>query len=551
MSLQLQPIGPVPEETARVARAAFPKGNVYMRLRDELGSLYEDASFAPLFHTRGQPAETPWRLALVLGFQFAEDLTDRQAAEAVRGRIDWKYALGLELTDPGFDASVLCEFRTRLIEGGAEQQLLDGMLTRLKAVGLLKARGRQRTDSTHVLAAIRVLSRLELVEETMRHALNTLATVAPEWLQPQLESAWAERYGPRSDDYRLPKEKASRQALAGLVGADGFRLLSAVYAPDAPTYLRAVPAVEALRRVWLQQYYGPIEPVRWRSEEDLPPASLRINSPHDLEARYGVKRQTFWVGYKSHLTETCDDGDERPDLITNVETTLGSTSDQEVLPPIHEHLAAKELLPAEHLIDAGYVDAGGIVESRAKHDVELLGPVPLDQHWQAKDSQAFDVTCFVLDWEGCRATCPKGHPSAKWSVTHDKRGNEIINVRFAKDICLVCPVRERCTRSLGGPRELTVRPRVQYEVLQGRRRYQTTDEFKERYGRRAGVEGTISQGVRVANLRRARYFGFAKTHLQHVLTAIGLNIRRLGAWWAEVPPAQTRPVPFLALLATA
>ena len=253
MSLQPQPIGPVPEETARVAQAAFPKGNVYMRLRDELGSLYEDANFAPLFPIRGQPAETPWRLALVLGLQFAEDLSDREAAEAVRGRIDWKYVLGLELTDPGFDASVLSEFRSRLIEGAAERQLLDSMLARLKAVGLLKARGRQRTDSTHVLAAIRVLSRLELVGETVRHTLNTLATVAPEWLRPQLDPTWAERYGPRFDDYRLPKEKAARQALAGVIGIDGFRLLEAIYAPEAPTYLRPIPAVETLRRVWLQQ----------------------------------------------------------------------------------------------------------------------------------------------------------------------------------------------------------------------------------------------------------------------------------------------------------
>jgi transposase len=245
VSLQPQPIGPVPEETARVARAAFPNGNVYMRLRDELGSLSEDASFAPLFHTRGQPAETPWRLARVLGFQFAEDLSDRQVAEAVRGRIDWKYAPGLELTDPGFDAPVLSEFRTRPVAGAAEQQLLDSMLTRLRMVGVLKARGRQRTDSPHVLAAIRVLNRLELVGETMRRALNTLATVAPEWLRVQLDPTWAERYGPRFADDRLPKEKATRQGLAEIIGTDGFRLLTAIDAPAAPTYL---PAGGASRR---------------------------------------------------------------------------------------------------------------------------------------------------------------------------------------------------------------------------------------------------------------------------------------------------------------
>src|ERR687885_639431 len=163
MSLRPEPIGPIPEETASIARAAFPRGTTWLRLRDELGSVYEDTSFAALFPTHGQPAEAPWRLALVTVMQFAEGLSDRQAAEAVRARIDWKYALGLELTDPGFDCSVLSEFRARLVAGSAEQLLLDQMLQRLRARGLVKARSQQRTDSPHVLAAIRVLNRLELV----------------------------------------------------------------------------------------------------------------------------------------------------------------------------------------------------------------------------------------------------------------------------------------------------------------------------------------------------------------------------------------------------
>src|SRR5262245_17557671 len=305
VSLHPEPVGPVPEETARVARAAFPRGNVYMRLRDELGTLYEDAAFAALFPRRGRPAEAPWRLALVSVLQFAEGLPDRRAADAVRGRIDWKYALGLELTDPGFDASVLSEFRARLVAGGAELLLLDAMLARFTAAGLLKARGRQRTDSTHVLAAIRWLNRLECVGETLRHALNSLATVAPAWLRPRLDPAWAERYGPRFDEFRLPKDPAGRRALAEAIGADGFGLLGAVYAADAPAWLRAGPAVETLRRVWLQEYHAPGAGggARWRGSGDLPPASRMINSPHDVEARYSVKRETSWTGYKTHLTE--------------------------------------------------------------------------------------------------------------------------------------------------------------------------------------------------------------------------------------------------------
>ncbi|HEX2136546.1 MAG TPA: transposase, partial [Microvirga sp.] len=193
MSLHLDPLGPVPEETARVARAAFPKGTLYLTLRDELGPLYDDDLFVDLFPSRGQPAEAPWRLALVTVLQFAENLPDRQAADAVRGRIDWKYLLGLELTDPSFDSSVLCEFRARLLAGSAEQRLLDRLLTLARERGLLKARGRQRTDSTHVLAAIHVLNRLECIGETLRHALTSLAVAVPEWLRAQVPADWYER----------------------------------------------------------------------------------------------------------------------------------------------------------------------------------------------------------------------------------------------------------------------------------------------------------------------------------------------------------------------
>lgn len=222
MSLQVSPMVPIPTETVRVAHAAFPKGTLCLQIRDTLGPLSEDTQFAALFSPTGQPAEAPARLALVLILQFVESLSDRQAADAVRGRIDWKYALALELTDPGFDASVLSEFRTRLVHGGAEALLLEPLLQQLEAHDLLNARGTQRTDSTHILAAIRTLNRLELVGETMRYALNRLAVAAPVWLQAHLHPAWGERYGHRVENYRLPTTDAGRQQLAATIGADGF-----------------------------------------------------------------------------------------------------------------------------------------------------------------------------------------------------------------------------------------------------------------------------------------------------------------------------------------
>jgi transposase len=326
MSLQPQEIPPVPEETRRVAQAAFPRGNGYMRLRDELGTVYDDQLFAPLFPARGQPAASPWRLALATVMQFAEGLSDRQAADAVRSRIDWKYALSLELTDPGFDHTVLSEFRTRLVAGQAELLLLDTFLAQVRARGLLTGRGRQRTDSTHVLAAIRVMNRLELVGETLRHALNSLAIVAPAWLRAQAPAEWLERYGRRLENYHLPQTAAARETLAVTIGADGRQLLQAVEAATDLPWLRDIPAAQTLRQVWAEQYTDPPGPLRWRAVQERLPAAALITSPYDVEARYCTKRGTAWVGYKVHLTETCEEG--QPHLITGVMTTPATTPDK-------------------------------------------------------------------------------------------------------------------------------------------------------------------------------------------------------------------------------
>jgi transposase len=365
MSLHPQEIPPVPEGTVRVARAAFPRGNVYMRMRDELGAIYDDHLFAPLFPARGQPAASPWRLALTTVMQFAEGLSDRQAADAVRSRIDWRYALSLELSDPGFDHTVLSELRTRLVAGQAEQLLLDTVLARVRERGLLKARGRQRTDSTHVLGAIRVLNRLELVGETVRFALNSLAVVAPDWLRAQVPPEWFDHHGTRIENYHFPKTTAAREALAMTTGADGRRLLQAVEAATDLPCLQAIPAVATLRRVWAEQYTDPPGPLRWREVKDRAPAATLIASPYDADARYSTKRGLQWVGYKVHLTETCDDG--RPHLMTQVLTTPATTPDCVIGPALHEALAARDLLPGTHLLDGGYMDADLLVTARIQH----------------------------------------------------------------------------------------------------------------------------------------------------------------------------------------
>lgn len=549
MALHPRDFSTVPEETAQVARAAFRKPNPYLTLRDELDDIYQDNTFAPLFaSSRGRPAESPGRLALVTVLQFAEDLTDRQAADAVRGRIDWKYLLALELTDPGFDYTVLSGFRKRVLEGGAEGQLLEALLQRLKEHRLIKERGRQRTDSTHVLAAIRELNRLECVGETLRYALNSLAVVVPDWLREHAEPEWFVRYGQRCEQFRLPKGKAERAALGETIGRDGYQLLELVYGPTAPAWLREVPAVETLRQVWVQQYYTEGDHVRWRAGHELPPGALMIQSPYDTEARYSNQRSTKWTGYRVHLSETCED--DQPLLITNVETTPATTPDVAMTKTIHRHLQEKDLLPREHLVDAGYVDAQGLVEGKQAYELDLVGPVQTDTSWQARAGQGFAAASFAIDWEAQQVTCPQGKQSMVWSPSQDRYGNAVIHVRFDKQDCLSCPQRDRCTRSKGRQRALKLRPKEQHIALQEARQRQTTHEFKKQYARRAGVEGTISQSVRIAGLRRSRYIGLAKTHLQHIATAAAINLMRLADWFAGSPRAPTRCSRFAALVFT-
>ncbi len=545
MSMHPAPAAPVPEETARVAQAAFPRGNAWIALRDTVGPVYDDAGFAPLFARRGRPAEAPWRLALVTVMQFAEGLSDRQAAEAVRARIDWKYALGLELTDPGFDFSVLSEFRTRLIAGSAEHLLLERLLTVCREHGWLQARGRQRTDSTHVLGALRVLNRLERVAETLRAALNAIAAEAPDWLRSVAPPDWHERYDRRIEDYRLPRGREARLAYAATVGVDGARLLEALTAPNVPERLAQLPAVDLLRHVWGVEFTPVQGQLQLRDPKALPAATDQIETPYEPEARYATKRELHWVGYKVHLTETCDD--QFPHLLTHVETTVAPASDIHQLTTIHHALAQSELLPAQHLVDAGYVRAQNVVKAREQHQVDVVGPIPADHQWQAKTKTGFDVSQFKVDWDEQVVTCPRGRTSVRWTETHTARGLTMTRVEFAAADCTACPVRSQCTRARTSARSLLLQPRAEHEMIQAARQRQQTAEYATLYAQRAGVEGTLSQGVRAFGLRQARYRGLAKVHLQQVATAAAMNVDRLVNWLDEIPRAQTRRSRFAAL----
>jgi transposase len=293
------------------------------------------------------------------------------------------------------------------------------------------------------------------------------------------------------------------------------------------------------------QFYVDGDRVRWRTAADLAPAGQRINSPYDVEATFGNKRSTTWIGYKVHMTETCEA--DQVHMITHVETTLAVAADVDQTGPIHTALAAKGLLPGDHLLDAGFMDVELLVGSQFEHGVRLVGPMRPDVSWQGQANQGFDIAHFTIDWEAQRVTCPEGKTSVVWKPGQDRWGNDVIHTEFARRECRACPSRPRCTRATTEGREMTLRPRELHEALQAARRQQETLEWKAEYAVRARVEGTLSQGVRGFGLRRCRYIGLAKARLQHVATAAAINFYRLSDWLSGVPRAATRTSRFVRL----
>ena len=576
MSVQPRP-WPEPAPEIVVAVAAMYRGKrerpLPVVVRDQLGEWLADEQFAGAYGVRGKPGWPPGRLALVTVFQMAEDLTDRQAAEAVRTRIDWKYALGLGLADPGFDDSILSEFRARVAAGGLDQVVLDTLLKQLAAGGLVKPGGKMRTDSTHVIAAVRDLNRLELAGEAVRACLEALAVAAPHWLAAHLDDSWDKRYAARIDTWRMPASAAKKAELALAYGRDGHTLLTAVYAaassdPDLG-FLARLHQVEVLRVVLVQNYAaagdgrgGVVIKRREAQAQGLPPGRSRITSPYDLDARWSVKRDTFWNGYKVHVTETCGTGGARdgcavagsdsgsnghgggqaaplPHLITSVETTDATVPDNQMTGPVHARLAGRGLLPAEHYVDSGYPSAELLVSSLAGFGIALVTPMLADTSSQARAGAGYDRTAFAIDFDAQQATCPQGHASSSWNPV-TQRGTGTIVITFAKGTCRPCPVRAQCTTSAAGRRQLTVHPRQVHEAQLAARAAQDTRDFQARYALRAGVEGTIRQGVAVTGMRHARYRGLAKTRLEHANAAAALNLIRLHAWWNGHPLDRTR-----------
>ncbi len=566
---------PWPEPDPQIAAAIAAKypgkrpRPLAVQVRDRLGQWLEDEQFADAFGIRDRPGWSPSRLALVTVLQRAEKLTGRQAAEAVRTRIDWQYLLGLPLDDPGFDHTVLAGFRARVADGGLEQVALDALLARLAAEGLVKAGGKQRADSTHVVAAVAALNRLELAGESVRAALEALTAAHPDWLEQRICVAdWARRYGTPMTSWRPPQSEAKREELAIAYARDGYALLEAVYHPSSPPWLRELPAIDVLRRVLLQNYTRTItehgrEVIRRREKEPegdgLPPGHARIASPYDTDARWGVKREEFWLGYKLHVTETCDDapacsclpaaagsaaGPDRghdkgcahltaPNLITHVATTDATVTDSQMTSVICEDLVARNLAPGRQYLDSGYLSAALVVSALTTWGIALIGPLLADTSAQARAAAGYARADFTVNYDTRAVTCPQGRTSASWSPC-TQHGKDAIVATFSARDCGPCPARSLCTTSGARRRHLTLPPRDLAEAQAAARAAEKTIPFQADYARRAGVEGTMHQATSYG-ARRARYRGLPKTRLDHVYMAVALNLLRLEAYWTGTP----------------
>jgi len=348
---------------------------------------------------------------------------------------------------------------------------------------------------------------------------------------------WYERYSQVLTTFRLPRSKDKQEALALAVAADGFYLLDALAAPEAPSQAAQLPEVQVLAQVWQQQFETHDDGPRWRPAAAKPPASQVITTPHDPEVRFSAHRNISWAGYQIHWTETCDA--DLPHVITHVTAKPATVPHCNMLPEIHAALAQRDLLPQEHLVDMGYVTGPNLAESAVQYGVNLVGPIEPDPSWQARLPRGITLEQFNLDWAKRQATCPQGQISRHWSSGgSDRNGLPIVEIGFPREVCSICVARERCTRSTTSGRTLQLGP--YHEAIQSARRRQTTESFAAEYAPRAGIEGTVSAAVRSHGARRTRYIGEGKANLQALLTALAINLRRAALWLMGEHPATTR-----------
>jgi len=523
MCLKVQTPWALPEETGRIGKMLLKQNDPYRLIGEELFEKWEEEGFADLYSNEGKPGYSPVILAFVSVFQFMERLADRQAAQALRMRLDWKYALHLPLEDAGFDFSVLSEFRDRLIEGEAENRVFEKLVEQIRGMGLIKERGKQRSDSIAMLTKVRRLSRIELVVETLRLAIVALVDTDREWCEEVLPPSWEDKYGERFVRQRYSEKEW--QEYEANIGNDGQWLLKRLIDGGAPAELQDLPAVQILRTVWAQQFQESQGQMVYKDLKKYD-GHTQIQTPHDPEARYSRKRRFEWLGDKVQVSETDDEG--YPHIITDMLATNSNQTDYEELPLIQARLIARQCQPGEHYVDAGYMSGPNLAHSQDL-EIDLIGPLPEVVTPQDLLADGITQAQFQLDPQRKIATCPQGHQARNPSL--------IVNTwsfHFPPKVCAACPLRPRCCTGKGGR---SVGMNIHYDLVQTARTRQKTETFKKDYHQhRSGVEGSLSALVRGHGMRVSRYIGQKKRNWQAIFTGCAANLKRTAHWLAGERP---------------
>ena len=517
MCLKIQPPWPMPTETGRIGQKLLKDNDVYRLIGERLFEQLNEQEYADLYSAEGKPGISPVILAFITVFQYMEKLSDRQAINSLRMRLDWKYALHLELEYEGFDFSVLSEFRDRLIEGQAEGRVFEKLVEQIQKMGLIKEHGKQRSDSIAMLSKVRRLSRLESVVETLRLAIVAIVDTDPKWSQEIIPPDWEEKYGERF--VRQKYSEKEWQEYEEQIGDNGHWLLGRLEKGSAPAEVQNLPAVQVLKTVWAQQFREEAGKMVYKDLKTYD-GHTQIQSPHDPEARYSRKRHFEWVGDKVQVTETEDEG--YPHIITDIVGTSSNRTDYEELSAIQDRLAQRGYLPAEHYVDAGYM-SGPNLDSSQKKQIDLIGPLPTVRTPQDMLPDGMTRAHFQINSEKKTVTCPKGYVAKNPIPDHNS-----LSFRFPAAVCAACEFHARCCTGKAGR---TIGISAYYELTEAAQARQKTDAFKKDYHQhRSGVEGSLSALVRGHGMRMARYIGQKKRNVQAVFTGCAANLKRTASW---------------------
>jgi transposase len=523
MSLKMQTPWPMPEETGRIGKKLLEETDAYRLIGDQLFEEWKEEEVADLYSSEGKPGFSPVILAFVSVFQFMERLADRQAAQALRMRLDWKYALHLPLEDMGFDYSVLSEFRDRLIEGGAENQVFEKLVEQIRGMGLIKERGKQRTDSIAMLVKVRRLSRIEMVVETLRLAVVALVAANREWSEEVIPPSWEQKYGERFVRQRYSEQEWKEYEAN--IGNDGQWMLKRLRDGGAPAELQDLPEVQVFSTVWAQQFRKAQGEMVYQELKKYD-GHTQIQTPHDPEARYSRKRRFEWLGDKVQVTETEDEG--YPHIITDMVGTNSNQTDYEELPLIQDRLIERQCKPSQHYVDAGYMSGPNLAHSHGL-EIDLIGPLPEVVTPQELLPNGITQAQFQMDPKKNVVTCPQGHQARNPSLVVNT-----LSFHFPKKVCLACPLHARCCTGKGGR---TVGMNIHYDLVQTARTRQKSDTFKKDYHQhRSGIEGSLSALVRGHGMRVSRYIGQKKRNLQAIFTGCAANLKRTANWLSGERP---------------